>query len=839
MVEPAGCRYDRHRVTPAWNPGAPATFSPDMSDPSAPTPWARSRNWSWPAVLALLPLAVFSQAALLRGVFYVHDVQFYFYPYHALAASLLGRGELPLWNPFAFCGLPLLGDGQTALFYPPNSLFLLLPGGAALNYDVLAQFCIAGVAMYAFSRSVALRRLPALLGAVAYMFCGFLTARVVHLSILSGAALVPLAFLCVERMFRAWEDPASGPLASTRVRRRWFVIAAAAVALQALAGHPQVPVYTALALGLYALFRGVERSRLTGDRRLLYLMPMLLVGTYLLGYAMAAIQLAPWVELGRASMRSNDASFDFIFDNSMSRSDWLLQLFPYLYGALQAGAYADQPMVMPLASKAWEHSAYVGMLPLGLAAYALLGLRRQTAGAVSGRQAGDAPRFFALLLASGIVLAMGNATPLAHLIVRAPVIGKLREVARALVLVDFAVAMLAAFGLQRVIGRRAPAAAGRSLVSIAVIMVSVPGTVVLLAQQPWCQRILHLTPQMAANLQLPRMNAVMPLAFAIASAALVVWWSRHPATRVTQAIAAGLVLLDVGSFAATFNPTTSPQLYDRRPDVLEAFRGATAPFRKATFLPGNDLDNRVAQETLAVSWGLVYGVEDVNGFNSLQPRRYTDYLFGPDARDVSYGLLRDERLLRPESPILSALNVRFLLVPAAMQPALGSNFRPVFENRQVRVYENTLVYPRAFFAETVRPMNNPSEVLNAVRADGFDGRRLALVEADHLPAFPAEATQDRVTLTAWGPTRMSLATSTSATRFLVLSEMQASGWRALVDDVETPIYRTNYLFRGVVAPPGEHTVTFVYRPFSVRLGAGISALALVAAAALLLSRPRR
>jgi uncharacterized membrane protein YfhO len=55
-----------------------------------------------------------------------------------------------------------------------------------------------------------------------------------------------------------------------------------------------------------------------------------------------------------------------------------------------------------------------------------------------------------------------------------------------------------------------------------------------------------------------------------------------------------------------------------------------------------------------------------------------------------------------------------------------------------------------------------------------------------------------------------------------------------VDGVETPIYRANYLFRGVVVPAGQHTVTFEYRPRSVVLGAAISALTLVVAGALLL-----
>ena len=64
--------------------------------------------------------------------------------------------------------------------------------------------------------------------------------------------------------------------------------------------------------------------------------------------------------------------------------------------------------------------------------------------------------------------------------------------------------------------------------------------------------------------------------------------------------------------------------------------------------------------------------------------------------------------------------------------------------------------------------------------------------------------------------------------------MYFPGWRAYVDGVETPIYRANYLFRGVVVPQGQHTLVFAYRPTSVLVGAAISLVALVLAAGLLI-----
>ena len=39
-----------------------------------------------------------------------------------------------------------------------------------------------------------------------------------------------------------------------------------------------------------------------------------------------------------------------------------------------------------------------------------------------------------------------------------------------------------------------------------------------------------------------------------------------------------------------------------------------------------------------------------------------------------------------------------------------------------------------------------------------------------------------------------------------------------------PVYRTNYLFRGMIVPAGERTIRLVYRPISALLGLGMPVL---------------
>ena len=169
----------------------------------------------------------------------------------------------------------------------------------------------------------------------------------------------------------------------------------------------------------------------------------------------------------------------------------------------------------------------------------------------------------------------------------------------------------------------------------------------------------------------------------------------HGGGSLTQALAIALVAADLSLYAVSFTPTAPRRLYRQRPQVVGVLQEDTALFRKATWLASsNDQAYREAQHTLAMSWAMVHGIDDVNGFNSLQPRRYTDYVFGPRVDDVSYRYLRDERLLRADNPVLSSLNVRYVIVPSGDRLALGPHLRPIFEGTHARVYENTRAYPR-------------------------------------------------------------------------------------------------------------------------------------------------
>lgn len=794
--------------------------------------------------LALLPFALFWAEALGRRVFYHHDLQYYFYPYHKLIVDITRAGHLPLWNPYAFSGIPLLGDGQTAMFYPPNWLFWLLPPIYALTVVVLLQFSIAGVGMWLYLRRLRLGALAAFVAALAYMFNGFLVARVVHLSIMAGAALIPLIFWSVERLLQARD-------------RRSFVLAAALVGVQALAGHPQIPIYTAVGLGVYCLTLMLIEWR---RRRWQTFQPLaLLGGIYVLGYAIAAIQLVPWIEFASFSPRAANASYEFVTFQSLSGFDWLLWLFPYGYGGLRTSWLQSAP-AWDLQVYLWERLAYVGLLPLALALVGIADLRRLWSQARRGDpQPGDtqplpAERLLALTLVLVVVLliAAGSSTPFGRLIYLLPAIGKLRAYARAVAVGCFALAALAAFGVERLAAHSRPASRASArlpIVAGALLALAVTGSLIAAngigaSGFASAQRNPMFRVMLDRSLQLDQANAYMPLLLALAST-IVLWWLSRGVTRRGGAALIAVVAIDMLGFAATFNPTTSPESFARVPESVAFLRGEPEPFRTASFVKDDRLPPEVAQAQLAISWAIPYGVEDINGFNSLQPRRYTDLLFGPEVEDVSYGFLGDAALLQPDNHLLSMLNVKYALVqpqlalvpepgPESFLPASDlyptASWRKVFENEHVRIYRNPAPYERAYFVPRVSVIADARVILAAIRQPGFDATRQALVEGG-LSAQQTQRLADdspaQVRIERVSPNELRLHTQTTSERFLVLSEMWFPGWHAEIDGRELPIYRANYLFRGLVVPAGTHTIRMSYRPTSALVGASITGLALL------------
>lgn len=202
--------------------------------------------WSGAAAAAILTalVALFYRDLLFRGLILGdYDAFVYFYPLRQYAADALRQGRFPLWNPDLFLGAPFFANVQTAVLYPLNLLFVWLPTPFAYSASVVLHLLLAGVAIYLFaSRSLGVSLLPGLLAAITFVFSGFMTGQTGHINQLTVAAWMPLLLVTFDEA----------------VRRRSLALGIATGlvgTLQLLAGHTQEWYFSTVSLGLLALWR--------------------------------------------------------------------------------------------------------------------------------------------------------------------------------------------------------------------------------------------------------------------------------------------------------------------------------------------------------------------------------------------------------------------------------------------------------------------------------------------------------------------------------------------------------------------------------------------------------
>ena len=93
-------------------------------------------------------------------------------------------GELPLWNPYVFCGQPIAGNPQYLLFYPPNVVrSLLTPGPTPWNTNAGVVVLLylhavwAGLGAYFLGRTHGFSRFAAVCAGVIFVFSAPYTQR--------------------------------------------------------------------------------------------------------------------------------------------------------------------------------------------------------------------------------------------------------------------------------------------------------------------------------------------------------------------------------------------------------------------------------------------------------------------------------------------------------------------------------------------------------------------------------------------------------------------------------------------------------------------------------------
>ena len=228
---------------------------------------------------------------------------------------------------------------------------------------------------------------------------------------------------------------------------------------------------------------------------------------------------------------------------------------------------------------------------------------------------------------------------------------------------------------------------------------------------------------------------------------------------------------------------------------------------------------------LSLSMPAVYGLQTVEGKDSLQPRNL--FLILPtELRSARAEIPTDFRLL-------NAVNVKYVMTGKATRLP-ETQFELIYDE-EVRVFRNKDVMPRAFFVPRHVVVPDVHRAVEIVRSAEFEPARVVVLEED--PGVPAVNAGSHgradVRIRRYEPRSVEIELETDRPGFVVLSDTYYPGWRAAVDGREVRVWRANGAMRAMYVTSGHHRVVLEYVPLPFRVGLGLSASAVLATCSVL------
>src|SRR5713226_5134638 len=346
----------------------------------------------------------------------------------------LRQGHVPLWDPYAFCGRPFAGEMLPSAYYPLHLLFLLVPfnrNGLVSprlyhEYFVLTHLLCAYFT-FAVIRELRLSRFAAFAGACCFSFSGMLVGMI-WLPFVEAGIWLPAILLFLLRALRAERTQKAILEAS---------LGGLCLGLSILTGGLHFSIMQAIVVVTAVIYYGMSTPVPPALSRRSHWFQLAIILAIILAVAAGAgaVQLLPSYEYGRLTMR-------FIDGGPLPAT----QKIPYY--RLHPGMW-PQSIVSPLLPTGFDMnigggeqwSMYIGVLPFFLAITAMWKCRSNLW-----------VRYLMGVAVLVFVYSLGEFSPLHGLLYAlVPYLWVVRVASRFVYLALFALAILAAFGVDRLV----------------------------------------------------------------------------------------------------------------------------------------------------------------------------------------------------------------------------------------------------------------------------------------------------------------------------------------------------------------------------------------------------
>lgn len=692
------------------------------------------------------------------------DVITQIYPWKHLVIEAWKSKQIPLWNPYSFAGTPLLANYQSGAFSPFNLLFFILPFVDAWSILVLLQPLMAGIFMYLLARALHRSKFASIVSSISFMFCGFLTVWMGYATLGYTILFLPLAIFGIEKYYQT-NKPG------------FLLLFSLTIPLSFFSGHFQISLYFFLFVFAYIVYKFISTKNI---RSTLYLILYTCFGILL-----SLPQLLPSIEFYSQSFRS--AVFqkgeaipwtyiptllapDF-FGNPVTRNDWY-------------GHYA-------------EWNAYIGILPLFLALYSISGKKKT--------------QVIFVFISGVLTLLLAFNSPLLDILINfhIPVLST-SSASRIVSLYGFAFALLAAFGFDQLFSD----IKNRKYKKILIWMMSFAGIFIVL----WMIIISRqFIPQ--DKILIARNNLILPsLIFAAFIAIVALSFVKKKFANAAALLLIIIVAFDMLRFVKKWQPFDPKNLVFLNTPTNTAF-SKIAGYERA-------IGNFGAEDAV------YYHLPSLEGYDALYIKRYGEFISSVQngrITDLGRSVVAFAKSGDHTSKTINMLNVKYIIHKLA-DDNMGwtfpfwtypqGQFKLIYGDDKYEFYENTKVLPHAFLVGAYKVAKNPQEIIDIIYSHNFNPKQEVVLESDPQISLSSDNFENssEAKIVDYKLNTIKISTMSKSDSILFLSDPFYPGWKALVDGVDTPIYRANYAFRAVVLPKGKHSVEFIYDPLSFRLG---------------------
>jgi len=792
-------------------------------------------RWQHAVAIAVivLSLIVFFWPVIGGGKTFISGDTVAWDSYETLLKDAEEQGIFPLWNPYVFCGMPgyaSLTFGGTR-WYDVSS-FILLKVAHVVHVlstssvgSILFYYLLFGIGMYLLVWRMVRSKPAAVLAALGAVFSTYIVVWIMigHNTKIMVLAFFPFILLLLERLMERW---------------RWqdALLLVLAFHFAIMPTHVQMTYYVMLAVGIFVLYHLVRALLRRDGVQSVIRVGVTLIAAIVIAFAMDTDRYwsvweynpysirgsAPTSITGAVHEKTEEGGLDYEYATNWSfgTGELMTWLIPSWYGSgpmMYDGRYTTQPVRV---NTYWgpqpfvDGPQYMGIVMLVLAGIGFWTYRREAFVQIAG-----------IVVVLSTLVAFGKEF---HLVFDAffwymPMFNKFRAPVMILALVQTFIPILAAYGLRALLEKAsaalAPAAEKRwrnALVALALLFgLSLVASGLFESIHAGFFPMAEIGPRLAQALQTGQgeilqefhdfvgraVAADFTYAFLFLTAVIgAVYFGAKGSLRVSAVVvivlaASTLDLWRVAKRSMDPKPVTERKAQFTMPQFVQALKQDTTQYRIMQLTNGQlQYDNSLAY----------WRIQNAYGYQGAKMRAYQDIVEGP-------GL---------SNPLVQFLmNVKYI-VTNREDSARASLL--AFSGGGMHVYRNPAWGPRAFFvnrydtASAVRILDN----LNSM---SFNPSDVAFVLEDPKLAIDPPQEGAHAEYVKYGVQDLALNVTATGNNLLFLSEAwYPKGWKAYLNGSEIPILRLNYMFRGVVIPPGTHVLEMHFEPDSFFVGKNIS-----------------